>query len=74
MKLGEWLQLRKIKAAHFARVVGAHESAIARLISGDRSPSFVMCRAIAKATEGEVGLWDWPEPKAGKSKRVAARA
>ncbi len=63
MKLKDWLQLRKIRPAHFARIIGAHASAVCRLRDEERDPSFAMVRRIDKATAGQVGLWDWPEPK-----------
>lgn len=45
--------------ASFAALIGANQSTINRLLSGDRKPSLKTALSIEKATKGKVKAQDW---------------
>ncbi len=61
MKLHHYLESKNEPGAHFARRVGADQSVISRLVTGDRTPTLALAQRIDKATGGQVSLHDWEE-------------
>jgi transcriptional regulator with XRE-family HTH domain len=59
MKLKPYLQLKKIKSAEFARIIGRNAQNVARYVSGQRIPDKDTMPLIYHATNGEVTANDF---------------
>ncbi len=60
MTLSEYLRHKMLSPAEFAREAGLSRSAVSRLLSGDRNPSWSTVRKVYDATDGLVRTEDWP--------------
>ncbi len=59
MKLADWMEDHEKTAAEVGRMCGVHRSAISRLLTGQRSPTFDLALRIWEATGRKVGLEAW---------------
>jgi transcriptional regulator with XRE-family HTH domain len=64
--LAEWLVRHKMSATAFAEKIGVGQSALSKILLGDRRPSLDTALAIRDATKGAVPVDSWRiavEPK-----------
>lgn len=73
MKLGTYLEQRKMLPTQFAAQLAVPASTITRLINGDRLPGIELAATIKKATGGKVSFEDFL-PKNAEPKNGARRA
>lgn len=63
MKLKDYLKAVPIRVLHFAAKVPVSRTHLYDVMEGRSKPSDYLKRKIEIATEGHVGIDDWPEKK-----------
>lgn len=61
MRLGTWLEQRKITHDDFAAIIGTSRAAVSRYVSGERVPAKKVMPHIVQATGGAVTANDFME-------------
>lgn len=74
MQLKTWLDTNQITPRSFALSLGVNPASVSLILNGKRDPSYALLRAIHKATKGDVGLLDWPDPTNSRAKLWKERA
>jgi transcriptional regulator with XRE-family HTH domain len=65
MTLSEYMKQKQITQVQLAARLGVHQGTIARLVSGDRSPSWELAAKIERATAGHVPVAVWAQREGG---------
>ncbi|HFU4449782.1 TPA: helix-turn-helix domain-containing protein [Streptococcus suis] len=63
LNLEEWIAHRRMKKAHFARLVGVSPVTVSRWISGDRTPAGYLIAQICDVLECHPSEIKWHERK-----------
>jgi predicted transcriptional regulator len=61
MKLGEYLNRRKLTRSAFAEIIGVSHAAVVRYINGTRRPEWPVIDRIREATNGAVRARDFED-------------